>query len=327
MQPNNPSYPVTTPRQGAYITLRILLVVGVVAAVFGAFLGIGVPAALGTDAVLVALAVGVALNTLVLAALLFNLRAGGAGPAKVVLSRGRHREESIVTPDGPPSTGARADASLPRSAPEADARGTAEPIVAFGSRTTGEVYAFSDATPDKHPEEGQHVTLIEGIGPVIASRLGMQGIVTIPQLLRLDAAAVGGMVGVTEDHAATLQAQGRLMRLHGIGPQYAELLAGAGVRSVEGLAGEDADSLLARIKAAQEGRKLRIQGGRVGKGTVQRWIEAAQDALPEVQTAPVEPGPAAEAPAPPQTADPDAVWEPVADDAEGRDDLDAWARS
>ena len=133
-------------------------------------------------------------------------------------------------------------------------------------------------------EEGQHILLIEGIGEKYASRLNAHGIITIPQLLRIDAASVARKAEVTQALAEEWQAMARLMQIKGIGAQYAEILAMAGIQTPEALARADPEQLLGRIDAIEARRKTRVLKQDIQAGHVKKFIKAAQDHLGNLVT-------------------------------------------
>ena len=126
-------------------------------------------------------------------------------------------------------------------------------------------------------EEGQHILLIEGIGEKYASRLNAHGIITIPQLMRIGADDIARKADVTTALAQEWQAMGSLMQIKGIGAQYAEILAMAGIHTPEALARANADNLLGRIDAIEGRRKTRVLKTDVQAGHVRKFIQAAQD--------------------------------------------------
>src|SRR5581483_247580 len=97
-------------------------------------------------------------------------------------------------------------------------------------------------------DERQHILDIEGIGKVYASRLNAQGVITIPQLLAVDAANIATQIDATPEQVSEWQAMGKLMRLKGVGAQSAEILVKAGIRSIQQLAAEDATALSTKIR-------------------------------------------------------------------------------
>jgi len=126
-------------------------------------------------------------------------------------------------------------------------------------------------------EEGQHVLLLEGIGNKYASRLNAVGIITIPQLVEARAADVAAKLQVEPGLIEEWQAMGRLLPLNGIGPQAAELLARAGVRTIPQLASMDPLDLSLKCKAVVAGKKVKITNLDVTPAMAKKWIEAARD--------------------------------------------------
>ena len=125
-------------------------------------------------------------------------------------------------------------------------------------------------------EERHHVIAIEGIGPAYATRLNAQGVITVQQLLAANPEEVGPAIDVMPDQVREWQSMATLMRIKGVGPQAAEVLVKAGIRSVPHLAAEDAEALSAKIRDLERGRKVRIQGLDVSPGVAKRWIDAAR---------------------------------------------------
>jgi len=70
---------------------------------------------------------------------------------------------------------------------------------------------------------------------------------------------------------------GQLMRLKGIGPQYAEVLVRAGVRSIAHLAAQDAEQLATKVRDLERSRKTRIQGNEITANVTRNWVQAARD--------------------------------------------------
>jgi predicted flap endonuclease-1-like 5' DNA nuclease len=124
--------------------------------------------------------------------------------------------------------------------------------------------------------KGVNVIDIEGIGPVFAEKLGKQGISTIAELRRADAATLAQRIDAPENTVRQWQSMGELMGVKGIGPQYAELLVRSGVESVAALRKTDPKKLLAAIETTNEGRQVAIQGNPVGPKLVKGWIGAAK---------------------------------------------------
>jgi small subunit ribosomal protein S2 len=125
---------------------------------------------------------------------------------------------------------------------------------------------------------------IEGIGPAFAEKLRGADVSSIEALLEKgatseDRAALVDATGI--DHARVLRwvNHADLMRVVGVGPQFAELLEAAGVDSVPELAQRNVENLVTALTETNDARNL---VGRVPSANeVTDWIEQAK-ALPRV---------------------------------------------
>ena len=123
--------------------------------------------------------------------------------------------------------------------------------------------------------EGElHVLEIEGIGPHFATRLNGLGIITVNQLVAVDAERLAPMVHATPDQVREWQAMGRLVEVDGIGPQWAEALARVGVTGPDDLATRTPATLSASIAQLNRG-PVRVTGTDPSPATVERWVRAA----------------------------------------------------
>ena len=129
------------------------------------------------------------------------------------------------------------------------------------------------------------IETIEGIGPVHAQQLGKAGIKTTGDLLASGATRKG-----RDELAETTGLSGKLvlkwvnhadlMRVSGIGGEYAELLEAAGVDTVKELSTRNAENLAAAMKATNEEKKLtRLVPG---ADTLAKWIAQAKGLEPAV---------------------------------------------
>lgn len=123
-----------------------------------------------------------------------------------------------------------------------------------------------------------HVIQVEGIGPVYAARLNAIGIITTDQLLSVRPGDVAPRVDATPELVAEWQDMARLMRVKGVGPQTAELLVKAGVRTPKDLANESPERLAAAIDEAVKGKKVKPANIQVTPAVAKRWIEGAREA-------------------------------------------------
>jgi predicted flap endonuclease-1-like 5' DNA nuclease len=120
---------------------------------------------------------------------------------------------------------------------------------------------------------------VEGIGPVYAAKLGDAGVRTTDDLLEQGASAAGreklaGATGLTTGQILKWVNHVDLMRLDGVGSEYADLLEAAGVDSCAELARRNPANLattFAELDAARPDWIRRVPG----EATVARWVAEA----------------------------------------------------
>lgn len=130
------------------------------------------------------------------------------------------------------------------------------------------------------------LTGIEGIGPAYAEKLEAAGITSIAAFLEKGATPKGreelaAQTGISPTLILKWVNQADLMRVKGIGEEYAELLEKAGVDTVAELAQRNPDNLHARLVAVNEEKKLVRQLPTAKQ--VADWVEQAKQ-LPRVIT-------------------------------------------
>lgn len=119
---------------------------------------------------------------------------------------------------------------------------------------------------------------IEGIGPAYARKLSETGISTTDDLLAQCCEAAGrkkisNKTGISESLILKWSNHADLMRVSGIGPQFAELLEAAGVDTIKELRSRNADNLAAKIREVNDARKLAKTAPAMS--VVEGWIEKA----------------------------------------------------
>ena len=105
------------------------------------------------------------------------------------------------------------------------------------------------------------LTTIEGIGPANEEKLGNAGIKSCEALLEQGAskqgrAAIAEGSGLSEGQVLKFVNHADLMRVSGIGGEYAELLERAGVDTVPELAQRNAANLAAKMAEVNEEKNL-----------------------------------------------------------------------
>ncbi len=126
---------------------------------------------------------------------------------------------------------------------------------------------------------------IEGIGPASAEKLAAAKITTTDHLLELCCSGKGrqqiaGVTGVPESNLLTWANMADLMRISGVGGEYAELLQASGVDTVKELRTRNAENLAEKAKQVNEVKKLTrtVPSSSVIAG----WIEKAKALEPKI---------------------------------------------
>lgn len=125
---------------------------------------------------------------------------------------------------------------------------------------------------------------IEGIGDAYAEKFAAIGIKTVEEFLLQGAAKKGRVelarkTGISEELILKWINHADLIRIKGIGGDYAELLEAAGVDSVPELATRKAENLFAKMVEINTGKKLvrKIPS----ESSVISWVDQAKT-LPKV---------------------------------------------
>lgn len=130
------------------------------------------------------------------------------------------------------------------------------------------------------------LSIIEGIGETYQAKLKAAGVTSVGKLLETGATKAGRAklveaADVSDKLLLKWVNHADLMRIKGIGGEYAELLEAAGVDTVPELAGRRADNLFAKMNEVNEAKKL-VRKMPV-EAQVEGWIAQAK-ALPRVVT-------------------------------------------
>lgn len=126
---------------------------------------------------------------------------------------------------------------------------------------------------------------IEGVGPVYAEKLAAAGIKTIDDLLEQCASRKGRekvaeATGIAGANILKWANHADLIRIKGVGPEFAELLEAAGVDTVKELKHRNAENLTAKMKEVKEEKKLTRQSPSLEQ--VASWIEQAKTMEPKI---------------------------------------------
>jgi predicted flap endonuclease-1-like 5' DNA nuclease len=129
------------------------------------------------------------------------------------------------------------------------------------------------------------LTEIEGIGEVYSGKLKAVGIDTVEELLEAGATPKGRQkleekTGIGHKLILEWVNLADLMRIKGIGEEYADLLEEAGVDTVKELRNRNSDNLHAALLEINEQKRLVRQVP--GRDQVANWIEQAKTLPPKV---------------------------------------------
>jgi predicted flap endonuclease-1-like 5' DNA nuclease len=121
---------------------------------------------------------------------------------------------------------------------------------------------------------------IEGIGPALSAKLEAAGIKTCEALLKAGAskkgrAEIAEKSGVSEGQVLKFVNHADMMRIKGVGGEYAELLECSGVDSVPELAQRNAANLTAKMAEVNEQKKL--VRSLPSESQVEAWVKQAKE--------------------------------------------------
>lgn len=126
---------------------------------------------------------------------------------------------------------------------------------------------------------------IEGIGPSFAKKLSTANIKNTDNLLEMCCTSrgrkqVAEQTGISEQQLLKWSNMADLMRISGIGPEYAELLEAAGVDTVKELRNRNPENLAAQMKTVNEQKKLTraVPAPKV----VAKWVSLAKTTEPKI---------------------------------------------
>ncbi len=126
---------------------------------------------------------------------------------------------------------------------------------------------------------------IQGIGPVYGEKLVAAGVLTVDQLLERGACPKGRAeleeaTGIPHKLILTWVNHADLFRVHGVGPQFSELLEAAGVDTVKEFATRRADNLAKKMLEVNEEKHLTRRVPT--EAEIQKFIDAAKALEPKV---------------------------------------------
>ena len=127
---------------------------------------------------------------------------------------------------------------------------------------------------------------IEGVGPAYREKLETAKITTTDQLLEFCCEPKGRKkvaedTGIGESQLLRWSNMADMMRISGVGPQFAELLEASGVDTVKELQHRNAENLAAKM--AEINAEKNLAKSSPADSIVQRWIDQAKELKPTIQ--------------------------------------------
>ena len=132
---------------------------------------------------------------------------------------------------------------------------------------------------------GYQIDEIEGIGPVNREKLVAIGIETCGDLLAKCGSKKGrtecsATTGIGESQLLTWANMADMMRVSGIGPQFAELLEASGVDTVKELQHRNAANLAAKMEEVNKEKNL--ANAVPAESVIEKWIVQAKEMEPTI---------------------------------------------
>ncbi len=129
---------------------------------------------------------------------------------------------------------------------------------------------------------------IEGIGPVYAKKLSAAGIHTTARLCYETPEHIAEITGAKPKTVASWQAMAQLMKVTGIGGQYAEALYRGGVGGIPDLQRMSAGEIETGINAYMDSVKTTVQKNKITARRISGWKKSAANMQPVELPAPAE---------------------------------------
>lgn len=116
---------------------------------------------------------------------------------------------------------------------------------------------------------------LEGVGPEYAKRLQKEGVWTTSRLCYEDAEDLAARIDVPEKTVRTWQAMAELVKVKGIGPQFAEAMARAGITGIQELKDRRSASIAEQVQRYLDSLDANVIGTSVTAKRVGTWKKSA----------------------------------------------------
>ncbi|MCA1819253.1 MAG: DUF4332 domain-containing protein, partial [Halobacteriales archaeon] len=130
--------------------------------------------------------------------------------------------------------------------------------------------AYYDYDGDVHQVED-----IEGIGRIYGDKLRAIGVHTTARLCYEDAQSLADRVGVPVRTVESWKAMSELVKVTGIGPQYAEALARSGINGIAEMKRRSPGAIAEQVNSYLDGLHTNVVGTKISEARVKGWQKAA----------------------------------------------------
>lgn len=128
-----------------------------------------------------------------------------------------------------------------------------------------------------YPGDVHEVEEIEGIGAIYGQKLRDVGVHTTARLCYEDAESLAQKIGVPRRTVESWKAMAELIKIKGVGKQYAEVMARAGIEGIAELKKRKADDIAAQVNKYLKTLEIDIEGNVITGKRVANWQEDARD--------------------------------------------------
>ncbi len=205
-----------------------------------------------------------------------KLRTLLAGPSQPGPLPPEHAEPLPVTiqPDDVPEPyRSKLFKGVPSTGKEADGEGFVAKLAearAAPKKRVPPQRGYYDYSGDVHEVED-----IEGIGTIYGEKLRKSGIYTTARLCYEKTQDVADKVGVPAKTVETWKHMSELVKIKGVGPQYAEAMARAGIRGISDLQRRRADTLTTQVNEYLDSLQATVVGTKITEKRVEGWKKNA----------------------------------------------------
>lgn len=127
-----------------------------------------------------------------------------------------------------------------------------------------------------YPGDSHEVEALEGIGPTYGKRLRDAGVLTTARLGYEDAGKLANAVQVPRGTVEAWQQMAQLVKVKGIGPQYAEALVRAGIGGIEDLKRRSPARMAEQVNAYLATLDVNVLGNKITEKRIEGWKESAK---------------------------------------------------